>query len=391
MKNDKAEKKIRKARVGLILEHPFFGSVALRLLLLEDTQCDTMWTDGVHLGYNPMFIENLSLGVIKAGVAHEVMHIASFHHTRRQNRDHQQWNEAGDLAINGILDNCKFEIPKEWLLDPQYKDKSTEEIYALRYRPPQQKKSEGKLEVGNGLGQGSEKSQEEKMMTFGEVRDYPEKDGSASSEAELRNHEANVKVILSQAIQAGKSAGSLSADLERYVKELLDPKLSWQEILRRFVEQSAKNDYSWFPPNRRYIHQGLYLPSCHSDELGEIVLVVDTSGSIAQKELDAFAAEIGGILEEFPTTTLTVIYCDSQIRNIEEITELPLELHPKGGGGTSFIPPFEWLEKEGREPVCFIYLTDGCCNLYPEEPNFPVLWVGTQDFTPKFGEFVNLI
>jgi predicted metal-dependent peptidase len=413
--------KLRKARAGLILDRPFFGSVALRLNPIEDQSCNSMWTDGKSLGYNPEFVNSLSLEHLKGIVAHEVMHIASFHHIRRGNRDHMSWNEAGDYAINGILKNSKFSLPEGVLIDKKFDNMSTDEIYSKIYRKKQQNDQDGKNggtggiggpgkkskkgqkggKAGQGKGQGQKSDSEpaqgqgkgnkkDQNQNIGEVRDYPGKDGGKATEAELRQAEGDTKVMLTQALQADKKAGSLSAELERMIKDVVEPQLNWREILRRFIEQSAKNDYSWFPPNRRYIHQGLYLPSCKSDELGELVLSIDTSGSISQRELDSFAAEITGILEEFQNIELTVIYCDSKVKKVQEISELPVKLTPAGGGGTDFRPPFLWIQDNDKQPVCMIYLTDGYCSQYPDEPDYPVLWVGTGKFEPKFGEFVRL-
>jgi predicted metal-dependent peptidase len=64
---------------------------------------------------------------------------------------------------------------------------------------------------------------------------------------------------------------------------------------------------------------------------------------------------------------------------------------PKGGGGTSFIPPFEYLEKNGIDPKCVIYLTDGY-GTFPSESDVkvPTMWLMTTDVEPPFGECVRL-
>ena len=146
------------------------------------------------------------------------------------------------------------------------------------------------------------------------------------------------------------------------------------------------------PPNKRFICQGLYLPSVKSEELQNIVLTIDTSGSINQALLNQFKSEIEAILTEFQTE-LIVIYCDTTIRKIETFTsnDLPLNLQCPGGGGTDFKPPFEYIEKEGLNPACFIYLTD-CQGRFPDHaPDYPVLWVNLiNSEVGPFGETVNV-
>ena len=209
----------------------------------------------------------------------------------------------------------------------------------------------------------------------------------------MTQQEQEWKIAAIQAATQAKARGTLPAGIARMVQEISSPKLDWKIILRRFIEMSAKNDYTWSPPNRRFVHQGLFMPSLRSEELKDIAIAVDTSCSIGQAELDQFAAEVNGILEEFETKA-TVIYCDSEIAGIEvfDRENLPIKLAPLGGGGTDFRPPFEYLEREEMEPTCLVYLTDLECGDFPPEPGFPVLWVriGGGGYPPPFGEVAEL-
>lgn len=337
---------LTKARTGLVLDHVFFGHLALRLKLVEDKTRPTAWTDGSRIGYNPNFINSLSVGKVKTLIAHEIMHCILCHHTRKGDREHQKWNRAADYAINLILAACGFEAIEGRLLDSQYVDMSAEAIYNLL---PD--------EEGDGCG-------------CGEVR-------QATGEEAARAEE-DWRVAVAQAAQQAKAMGKLPGNLARLVDEIVNPCLDWRVILRRFVQQTASNDYSWFPPNRRYIYQNLYLPSVRSNSLPPMVIAVDTSGSIGSAEISQFASEITAILEEYKTSC-QVLYCDADVSSVEEFSsdDLPLVLHPSGGGGTDFVPAFNWVDEQGIIPSCLIYLTDGCCNSYPDEPCYPVLWAKT--------------
>jgi len=201
------------------------------------------------------------------------------------------------------------------------------------------------------------------------------------------------KVAVAQAAQAAKAAGRLPGGLERFAGEILAPKVDWRDVLRRFVDRCAHNDYSWSPPNRRFIHLGLYLPSLRSEELPPVVLAVDTSGSIQEEQIRQFAGEMSDILAAYHTSA-KIIYCDAGIAGTEEVSwqDLPLDLHPKGGGGTDFRPPFELVAREGLEPSCLVYLTDMMCGSFPAPPDYPVLWaqIGSYRNPPPFGEVVHL-
>lgn len=371
--------KLVKARAGLILDHPFFGALSLRLTLQEDPSCDTAWTDSQTLGYNPAFIDGLSLEETKGLWAHEVMHVACAHHARRQERELHKWNVAGDHAINRILTAVGFRLPSGGL-PGWHDDSAAETIYSRLPDPPP--------ESG-----GSDRNPGEDPGMCGAVRDAPGKDGGKATPVEMAQAEAETKVAVVQAARAAKLCGALPETLARLVEGLLEARVPWREVLRRFIDQAARNDYTWRMPNRRYIASGLYLPALYSEEMRPVVVAVDTSGSIAGPELDQFAAELSAILAESQTSA-TVIYCDAAVSGIEEFDadSLPLTLSPRGGGGTDFRPPFAEVERRGLSPSCLIYLTDGLCDRFPDAPDYPVLWavIGTRKFGPPFGEIVEV-
>ena len=386
----KADKMIEKARAGLVLDEPFFAALALKLNLIKDPTCPTGWTDGKSLGYNPKWIEGLTLPQVKGFVAHEVEHVALCHHTRRSERDGKKWNQAGDHVINIMLDDNKFDLPPNGLMDRQYKDMSTDEVFG---KLPERK--------GRGKGEGGKDDSGEGTSDpggCGEVRDAPGKNGQAATPSEMAQAEQETKIAVTQAAQAAKVQGKLPAGIERIVKDLLAAKVDWREILRRFVMSHAKNDYSWTPPNRRYVHQGLYLPSLRSDELGPVVILDDTSGSMDQEAHQRCASEISGVLEAYDTSVY-VVYVDTRVAGYEVFKreDLPLVINSKGGGGTDFRPGFEWIREQGIDPSCVIYMTDLECSSYPSEPGYPVLWAHIsggygreREYKVPFGEVVKV-
>ncbi len=363
-----AKRKLIKARSQLVLDAPFFGSLALRLVLVEDCDVLTAYTDGAVLGYNPAFVASLSTGHTKALVAHEVMHLACLHHTRRRDRDPTKWNIAADYAINGILTEAGFALPEGILLDAQYANRSAEAIYDLL---PES------LEGQSGPG------------GFGEVRDATE-----LSPGKNKAVEAEWKVAVSQAAQQAKAMGNLPGGVKRLVEDVVQAKVDWRELLRHFIEKDTRNDYSWLPPNRRWLSGGVFLPGLHNKEPGQVVIAVDTSGSIDDSLLARFGAEISKLLEDYDTT-VHVVYCDTQVRGSQafERQDLPLKMEPKGGGGTDFRPVFDWVAKQSPEPCCLAYLTDLECSRYPvETPEYPALWLctGHVRHNVPFGVVVNI-
>ncbi len=213
----------------------------------------------------------------------------------------------------------------------------------------------------------------------GDILDYPGEDGEATP-SELAQAEQETKIAVQQAAQQAKVCGKLPAGIARLVEELLEPKVDWREVLRDFCQSNSKADYSWTRPNRRFVGMGLHLPSLHSiNDLGTIAIAVDTSGSVGQDDLNQFVSEANAILEEFDVDAW-MLPVDSKVNDPRRYgkEDLPLSVQVCGGGGTSFVPPFKWMEESGVYPDAMVYLTDGLCHSYPDEPDYPVLWISSR-------------
>ena len=365
-----------KARTGLILKHPFFATLALRLDLKEDSSCETAWTDGKVLAYNPEYIKALSGEQLIGLMAHIVMHPACGHHLRRQKRNPIFWNQACDYAINWLLLDAGLTLPDGYLFIEAFRGMSAEDVYARLFESDTAVNAPKKPAADPGKS--------------GEVRDAP----LQSDESDLGAEGTDWQTALLEAAYSAKDMGKLPDGITRLINNQLYPQLGWQELLARFIEKTVRFDYSWTTPNRRYLHQGYYFPSLTTDDLSEIAIAVDTSGSVSQRELEQFASEISAIMAQYPVT-IYLFYCDDKIRSYQIIdrSELPLELNPVGGGGTDYRPVFSKIEDEGIEPACLIYLTDLECKHYPsKEPYYPVLWVqsGSKNRKPPFGEHLKL-
>jgi predicted metal-dependent peptidase len=379
--------KVVKARSGLLLDNPFFGTILLKLGCAPDPNCETAWTDGVTVGYNPEFTESLTIEEVRGLLAHEALHYMMKHHLRRGERDPGKWNMAADYVINNILVDAGFKIPEGGLIGPQYKDMSAEKVYELL---PKGDKDSG----GSG-------SDDQPGWNWGEVRDQTKKDPSTGkqkpmSKADMSKADGEVNIAISQAVTAGKRAGNMPAGLSRLVDEILEPKVNWRTELQRFVQAFAKNDYSFRKPDTSYRIRNMYVPSLFSEEVGPIVSANDTSISISNEQLrQALCGELIAIKETVHPEKIVVMYCDTQVYSEATQEFYPYDdiiLEPKGGGGTRFSPVFEEVEHLGLEPVCLIYSTDGYCNDFPSEPpDYPVLWLLTEDnrsFDPPFGEII---
>ena len=147
-----SEVRIQKARTTLLLDHPFFGTLLFRLGGKASRSVATMATDGVSLFYNPEFVNTLNAAELAGVLAHEVMHPALQHHTRRGNRTPARWNMACDYAINPILLDAGLTLPKDVLIDNRFRGMSAERIYNLIEEDDKQEGSRGQSESQPGNG-----------------------------------------------------------------------------------------------------------------------------------------------------------------------------------------------------------------------------------------------
>jgi predicted metal-dependent peptidase len=222
---------------------------------------------------------------------------------------------------------------------------------------------------------------------IGEVIDATAEDGTAASQAEVSRQMHEWSIASAQAMCSAKACGRLPGGVERPLQDAKQSILDWRAILRSFIAATTSEDYRWTPPNRRFVASGIYLPSVERSGVGELVIAVDTSGSIGAEELEQFAGEITAISDDVQPELIHVVYCDAAVQGVEEFgPSEPIKLSPKGGGGTDFKPPFRWVEEQGLQPKCLIYLTDLCCRSFPDPPEYPVLWVTDSGKTAPFGD-----
>jgi len=354
--------KVVKSRMELLLVEPFFSVLTMEMKLIEDLTCETMWTNGESIGYSPTFIKNISSQELTGVLVHEIYHVMLNHMTRRKLRDPERWNIACDYAINPHVKKNGFILPAGHLYNEDYVGKSAEEIYNLLPASKSNKSSSG---------------------IPGEVRDAPKGKGMSSSQVEQI-----WKGKMAKAMKIAKMRGSLPVELEREIGELVNGIVSWKDVLSRFIIENIRNDYNWKRPNSRYLHMGLYLPKLSSKTLGTIAVIIDTSGSITQSDLNEYMSELKSILSIFNGIEIQVIYVDSKVQDTQVVSNMDFELRIKGGGGTSFIPGYDWMEENDIDPLVTIYFTDGECNEFPDEPSFETLWMISEEngFEPPFGE-----
>lgn len=409
------EEKIQKARTLLLLDQPFFGTLALNLEVFPNPDEPTGSTDGVDITYNPEWIDGLSVKETEGFFAHEVMHVAHGHPWRMGERKPGKWNRATDHVINGLLDEAGVTLPNnQGLISKQFADQSAEQVYNKIPDSRDDDKSGGSRpgggkgksknspdssqnqQGGKGGGKGNNKQKSGKEGSgnnkksnvqdpngCGAVRKAPKGESKKKMEGKWKRKVAQAAMTVQR--------GDLPGGLKKFVENLLEPDLPWETIFMDFMENTAKDDYDWTIPSRRYLSRDIILPGLRSEELPETIWCVDTSGS-TQRFLNKYASVVNDVLAHYDTK-ITLIYADAKVQRVEQYTraDLPLKLEMVGGGGTNFVPTFEWVKEHIVRPSCMLYLTDMYGKFPSEHPDYPVLWFATgSEQSAPFGEVIDL-
>lgn len=357
----------------------FFASCSMQLIPVPTWQVDTAATDGKSMFFNPHFwAEELSDSTRLGVLIHEVLHCTNKHMSRRGDKDPVEWNIAADLAINPIVRDCGLSLTDDCLWPDKYglpEFQSAEWYY--NHMPPELKQLAQQIRDG------------EAEAAPGGVQDAGSGEGGgAGSQSDKTEADNRWSRIANSAAEFAKKRGSLPGSLQTTIDKYGKPKLDYWHILRQFLTARAKDDFTWSRPNRRSVHAGVYLPTPYSERLGRIVIAVDCSGSCWDLTiLKRFASELSGVRDLHPTE-LVILYHDSRIQGEPVVIEPGEEftVKPRGGGGTSHVPVFEWLEANGDDVECILCLTDLETQFPRTPPSVPTLWISTLDLPAPFGE-----
>ena len=408
---------------ALLREQPFFGSLALRLPIRPDASRETVASDGREIRYAPRWIADTDAHVIETAIARLVLACALKHHTRRGERDPERWQRASQLVTHGLLRDAGFTLPPD---AEAWEGISVEQAYDRL--ADEQDDGDGRDEnspsaVGGagdsapdpqsggdddddddsgdpadspGDGYGEDDGQDDRgkdgatgaRPSFdpsgtGEIMDAPAAAGedgdnaSGETPADIAAEEQAWDEAMHQALNLAKAQGAVPGGVEETIRSAHVSLLDWRALLRRYMIDAARSDYSWSLPNRRFIDSGLYLPSIRSEGIDAIAVIIDTSGSIRADILAAFWTEVCEVATEIQPERVVVLQVDAALQDTAEyaVCDLPEEIAIRGRGGTDFRPGFAWLDEQAMRPGVCLYLTDMECSSYPEtEPGFPVVF-----------------
>ena len=389
MSKANAKDRLIKARVSMLLKYPFWGPLAARFQLEEADWLQTIATDGRKFFYNAEFVNKLDDQELVFGFAHELGHVIFDHMVRRGDRIPELWNMAGDYVINNML--VREGIGRQIttvpiLVDSKYTGKTADEVYDELF--------DGAVEVKMTL---------DTHLEFEEGDgDSDTKDGNGKAPKMKPLSEEEKKALRDEwreaVIQAAKNAGAgnIPGDIKRLVKNITEPVMDLRDLLRIQFSGSTKSDYTWMRPNRKAWHTGAVLPGQLPGEELDVVIALDTSGSISDYMLQDFLGMVQGALDQFTSYRVRIISFDTDVYNEDLFTSDDgrdmTEYEAGGGGGTSFECVWQWMKDNEIQPHQLVMFTDG----YPfgswGDPDYcDTLFVvhGSRDITAPFGITAN--
>ena len=346
------EQRIKQIKANLILEQPYFGSIATLQKAKQNDDIQTFLSTPTTFEYNDEYVECLDDDELSFLLTNSAMHQAFGYDNRKEGRLEWLWIMAQDYTINCLLVNNGLKLPDALLYDERFDTLSTEAIYKIL---------EDEIDEDKHTPKEVENIRYEKMSDTNEYDENPIDD------------------IHEQLLNNAKLQGDLPLGIEILVPKIHTDLLSWEDELYTVIENSIKFDYKLTPPNKRYLSQGIALPSLSGEKI-KIVIAVDSSGSIDQNLLTRFLNEVESIMNSFPSFEIDLLIADAKVH--EHHILYPgdeLEYTIKGGGGTNFENTFLYVDENIDNITLFLYFTDGLGKFPLDEPNYDVVWIMPQE------------
>ena len=417
MQNNKQEVRLKKAHIAL-MKHPETALYSGVMLMGKSEVSDDMftaYTDGVNKRYSKPFLETIDCEPKLRGlVLHENLHVALKQIPRGKDmfkEDSKIANMAADFVVNDIIANIKGTIsggneaivalPEGALYDPFFHNWNMREVYNyIRKENPQRGKGTGSSSDGHEDGdeqnsspsQGGKQNSNNKIKANGKEYDmggdgFDEHDWESFKDItpeELKELSDGIDKALRE---GGMLAGRMGAKMPRAIGELLEPKIDWRDALRDFVSSAmkGKDEFTWRKMNKRQMANDIYMPSMENETIGEVIVAIDTSGSIGGAELTEFATELASICDLVQPDAVRVLWWDTmvhgeQVFKADSYGQIASLLKPLGGGGTHVGSVATYINEKKLNAECVIVFTD----VYVEhdiEWNIvpPTLWMITQN------------
>jgi predicted metal-dependent peptidase len=369
-KMSKIDHKISQAKSKLLVEYPFFGTLASKLELLQNDNIQAFKSNGKSLEFNDVFFKDITLAEMEFVLANAAMHASLAHESRKNDRSGWLWQLATDYAINDMLVENGLHRPELAHYSKKFCGLYAEEIYAQLREEFLRDELEYEADERDDVEQNEEQKTKEIESQIVEDELFEE-----FAKAILEKEEKN---------------SQLPASLERFFRLNFTSKVDWRDELRVALDRFSRDDYTQMPPNKKFLHLGIYLPSSTSEKF-KLVVAIDSSGSVDEELLGEFLSELNFLMNTIASYEIDLLVCDERIRSHTTFYGGDsLDAKIEGGGGTDFRPVFEFIKEELQDTKLLLYFSD-LDGVFPkEEPPYSVKWVTPKEKNVPFGELIVL-
>ena len=135
------------------------------------------------------------------------------------------------------------------------------------------------------------------------------------------------------------------------------------------------------------------MPGYADDNIYNLIIAFDVSGSVSDGMLKAMKTEVAALLDQDLVNQATLIAVDTEPKSIAVVTNAQgvIDWKPRGGGGTHFDSAMKLINEEYSGSIGMLFLTDLETGSFGKEPPFPVVWVnfgGNHSLNAPFGRTV---
>ncbi|MFK5938427.1 MAG: VWA-like domain-containing protein [Sulfurimonas sp.] len=376
-------KKISQAKARLLVNYPYFGTLASKLELVINDDIEAFRSDGVKLEYNSDYMQKLELSEMEFVFANGAMHASLAHQTRRNNRSTWLWQMATDMAINDMLVENGLDLPYGAQYRKRFAGLYAEEIYAELKADILREDEDLEYETDN-----ADDVQDKKDDTKAE--DKPQKKQTSE---QLQEEILQEQLLAEEAVallDKEFKKGEAPSSIEKFFNLDYMGKIDWREELKSALDRYFRDDYTLLPPSKKLLSYGIYLPSSISTTF-RLVIAVDSSGSVDEELLNTFLGEVNFLMSLVQNYQIELFVCDDKIHSHQTFysgDNLDVEL--KGGGGTDFRPVFDFVKENFDDVKLLLYFTD-LEGIFPNEfPSYEVKWVSKKEKEVPFGEVIVL-
>lgn len=418
-----AEQKVARARMSLMGHRVwclYSGLLMIGKLSVVDSMPDVApgvkagaRTNGRDIELDRGFVDSLTDEELRALILHENEHkalrqLTTYDFLAKDKNSALVLNMAMDYVVNArILDGDGGEgfikLPQGGLYDPKYAGMSTKQVFDILMQGQKDKDLNGD---GEGEGGGEKNPGNGKPKAGNGPQGFDEHDMQGAQELTAEEKE-ELKQDIDRAIrQGGMLAGKMGGGAKNMLDDVLESQIRWQEILAEFIKSVTKgrDNSSWARINRRWISQGMYLPSSISETVGGLLIAGDASGSTwSGNQLAGFLGEAKAIIEDVQPEFVDFIWWDTKVTKTFHFTseDYPTMIEKikaiEGGGGTTPSCIHTWIKKQEPKKayVAAIVLSDGLVgsdwgkwdDVGENGGELPVLWcVNTKGLVSPVGQ-----